>query len=446
MNNNPVFDVVLSLVLIMIFYIYSKSKYSRKEESFYKYYSVGLLLKLLGAFFFCCIYAFYYGGGDTLNYYAGVRALNNIFWKSPNDFLKIIFLDNDSINWSLLFEYGQSMPKYIFKDDRTFLVVRLTSFLSLFVFGGFFSTTILLSRLSYIWIWKFYQFIVTRYKNADKMAFFAVLGLPSVVFWGSGIMKDTFTFSATCFFLVGLNNILIERRKILINLLQLVFSFYLILSVKSYILFALLPGAVLFFNFERVKRINSKFIKIVVFPTVIVVSFIVLQILFIDFNEMFGKYSADRLLEEAIIQQEDLKRDVYGENSFDLGTIEPTMIGALKKAPLAINAALFRPYLWESGNPVMVLSALENAFLLLFSVYLLIKIKLNLFRKILRDGFLLFSLTFILLLAFGVGFSTSNFGALVRYKIPFMPFYFFMLTVIADKKMVLRDSLHTPPK
>ena len=55
---------------------------------------------------------------------------------------------------------------------------------------------------------------------------------------------------------------------------------------------------------------------------------------------------------------------------------------------------------------------------------------LRFFRYIFKDPYLIFSLVFTLTLAFGVGLSTANFGALVRYKIPFAPFFASMFFII----------------
>jgi hypothetical protein len=41
-------------------------------------------------------------------------------------------------------------------------------------------------------------------------------------------------------------------------------------------------------------------------------------------------------------------------------------------------------------------------------------------------------LVFSVIFAFAVGFTSFNFGALARYKIPFMPFYFIALFILAD--------------
>ena len=49
---------------------------------------------------------------------------------------------------------------------------------------------------------------------------------------------------------------------------------------------------------------------------------------------------------------------------------------------------------------------------------------------IFQDPYQLFCMIFTLILAFGIGLSTANFGALVRYKIPFMPFFVSMFFIM----------------
>tara|TARA_B100001094_G_C18110199_1_gene760706 strand:+ start:311 stop:1096 length:786 start_codon:yes stop_codon:yes gene_type:complete len=240
-------------------------------------------------------------------------------------------------------------------------------------------------------------------------------------------MKDTFAFSATCFAVFGLHQFFIQRKRIVSTVLQLYFSFFLIVTIKSYIMFALLPGLLIFANFERLKRIQSTLVKIIILPFSIGLVFLIANTLFFDFNELFGKYSADNLLEEAAIQNADLKRSVYGSNSFDIGTFEPTLQGAGSMFFPAVNAALFRPYITETGSPTMILSGIENTLILAIVIWIILFKPISILKSIRDDAFLIFCLLFTLILGFGVGLSTSNFGALVRYKIPFLPFFIFLI-------------------
>jgi hypothetical protein len=192
-------------------------------------------------------------------------------------------------------------------------------------------------------------------------------------------------------------------------------------------MFALLPGLLIFVNFEKLKKIKSKFVKIILLPFSFGITIIILNVLLFNSDDLFGKYSADNLLDEAAVQNADLKRSVYGENSFDIGSFEPTLGGVFSVFRPAINAALFRPYITEVNNSTMLLSGLENTLTLGLAIWVLLTQPFSFLKSLRKDSFLIFCLLFTLTLGFGIGLSTSNFGALVRYKIPFLPFFIFLL-------------------
>ena len=406
-----------------------------EEKPFYRFYKKGLVVKLIGAISFCLIYLFFYKGGDTINYFKGARAMCNVFWKSPSDYIWLIFHTNGYWAWSKFDLDTGFPPTYMFRDSRTYLVMKITSLISFVAQGGFLSTTVLLALLSYRLVWELYEIVVGRYMSLQKELAFAFLMIPSVVFWGSGIMKDTFTFSATCYSFCGVFNIFIAKKDRFKHLIFLSVSVYIILSIKSYILFALLPGLIVFTNFERIKNVGSVFTKVFVIPGVFIGVMFLLQVVLFDFSELFGRYSADRILEEAVIQQQDLKRDVYGSNSFDIGDFEPSLEGVLSKLPLAVNAAIYRPYIWETGSPTMLISGVENLVISIISIYFFFILgPFKIFLFIYKDPYLIFCFLFTLILGFGVGLSTSNFGALVRYKIPFMPFFISLIFILNEKR------------
>lgn len=430
------FDIVYSIVLFFIILSYAKNIQKKyiKEHPYYKVYTKGLIIKLFGGIAFCLIYALYYKGGDTVNYYRGVNAMIDIFKNNPLAYLKVLFSEHNAFSFNQFIQNNNFPPMYMLKDARTYTVIKISSLFAIPGLGGFLSTTILLSFFIYKWIWKLYTFMISRYPQSAIAINFSVLYLPSTVFWGSGMMKDTFAFGATCYAVYGLHEFFITKRRKLKDILQLAFAFYLIITVKAYIMFALLPGLLIFANFERLKAVKSIFVKIIILPLSIGLIFIIANTLFFDFDELFGKYSADNLLEEAAVQNADLKRDIYGDNSFDIGSFEPTLKGAISKFFPAVNAAIFRPYIWEVGSPTMLFSGIENSILILIAIWVTLTKPISTLKSIKNDPFLIFCLLFTLILGFGVGLSTSNFGALVRYKIPFLPFFVFLVLSQIIKK------------
>ena len=150
-------------------------------------------------------------------------------------------------------------------------------------------------------------------------------------------------------------------------------------------------------------------------------------------SDFLGEYSLEKVLDKAVLTQNDLKSDYYQGSSFDIGGFDATVTGILSKMPSAINAALFRPYIWETYNLTMLMSGIENLLLLLFTIYLTIKLRVyNLFRLMFRHRILFFTVYFSIFFAFSVGVTTSNFGSLVRYKIPAIPFFLISLIIISS--------------
>jgi len=82
----------------------------------------------------------------------------------------------------------------------------------------------------------------------------------------------------------------------------------------------------------------------------------------------------------------------------------------------------------------MLFSGLENLILLLLSFYIIWKNKSSFFKRIFNDSLIVFCLTFSIVMAFAIAISTTNYGALVRFKIPILPFYLLFLIIMSNKK------------
>jgi hypothetical protein len=114
-------------------------------------------------------------------------------------------------------------------------------------------------------------------------------------------------------------------------------------------------------------------------------------------------------------------------SSYSLGKVDFTPVGILKKVPAAINVTLFRPYFWEARNPLVLLSAIESFILFYFSLLSLFYFTFNFKRGsafLEKNPTIIFMFVFSLIFAFAVGITSYNFGALSRYRIPMVPFYF----------------------
>ena len=154
-----------------------------------------------------------------------------------------------------------------------------------------------------------------------------------------------------------------------------------------------------------------------------------------DINVEEFLLSVDNLqvFETAQGAQKDLQKSYYNGNSFNIGDYDPTPLGLLSVSHKAIFATLFRPSIFDVKNIVMFISAIENTFMLLFCLYLIIKLKVFRFFSLIRSHPLVtFSIVFSLFFAISLGVSVSNFGTLVRLKIPCIPFFVSSLVIINE--------------
>ena len=126
-------------------------------------------------------------------------------------------------------------------------------------------------------------------------------------------------------------------------------------------------------------------------------------------------------------------------SAYKRGEQDGTIGGMVKLAPQAIVVSLFRPFLWEVRNPVMLLSSLEALFMLVFSLRILIRSGVGrTLALIVRTPVLTLCFVFALIFAATVGIVSNNFGTLVRYKIPLLPFY------VAG--LIITQSMSVPSK
>ena len=81
-----------------------------------------------------------------------------------------------------------------------------------------------------------------------------------------------------------------------------------------------------------------------------------------------------------------------------------------------------------------MLSAIESFAFMLFTLYVLLRAgPFTFVGSILKDPMIMYCLLFALVFALFIGVTTLNFGTLVRYKIPCMPFYIIALILILER-------------
>jgi hypothetical protein len=117
----------------------------------------------------------------------------------------------------------------------------------------------------------------------------------------------------------------------------------------------------------------------------------------------------------------------HAEDLIHYQDLQPTILSLARSSPLALVSGIFRPFITEAHGLLQWLGALENLillFLFLFALPGVKKIGTN------KNRLLLFSvIAYISILCIFLALSTPNFGTLSRYRVGFLPFLVYVLTI-----------------
>lgn len=427
--------LVLPFILILVYFIAFgiRNKYYPVGHPWRRYFIKGLNVKILGAIFIGMLYQYYYRGGDTANYFLQAKTLNSSFSESPIKWLNLMIGAPDWFD-SRYQQYISNMKWYGIWTSYT--VIVSTALLNIFTFNTYLPTSVLFAFISYSGVWAMFRTFAKLYPHLLHPVALVTLFIPSTFIWGSGVFKDTICLFGLGWMIYGTYKVLIARDMSARSILMLLLSAFLIFKVKKYILVAFVPALALWVIALYSDKVKIRFFK----PLLFVVSggvFAASLLLFSSaFQEQLGEYSLENVAETSRITRTYILRVSGDEGSaYDLGAIDPTPLGFIKKMPAGINVTLFRPYLWESGKIIMFVNALESLLILLLTLKVIFSLgPARLWRAFMGDGTLQFCLVFALIFAFAIGISTYNFGSLSRYRIPCLPLYGMALVLLYYSK------------
>jgi len=220
----------------------------------------------------CFIYLFYYNGGDTIGYFEDATTVLNLFYKNQLGGIAV-FMGETTVENHMLFDRTTGYVSSYWNDPYAFFVVRFITPLVFITQKSYISTTILLSWICYGGVWRLYQVFCQEFPDLKKKLAIAILFIPSVAFWGSGILKDTITFASVCWFTYAIYQMVLPSKKSIFLLLkiglQLFVSIYLIISLKPYVLYPLLPGVTFLIMFKYISSIKNIVIKFFFIPIIV---------------------------------------------------------------------------------------------------------------------------------------------------------------------------------
>ena len=418
-------DAVVTIVLLFVIFFIAHNIQEKNIERFayYSHFKRALFLKIFSGIIFCLVYVFYYGGGDTEYYYTGTRCILRMAGKDLGAFLRLL-IGERTLELRSLFDIHTGWPTY-FKDANSWAVCRFSIPFYILGCGSYFGMTMVMNTLLFIPFWRFYKMILRIYPKSANISAIAVFYVPSVLFWGSGLLKDGWCLAGVLAIYVACYNVFIRKRNVILNACKYIFWAYILISIRPYAFYVVFATTLIWIGSRFIKSIKSEFLKVAFFPFVAILLISVFSVFINNADSIAeGHYTTiDGMMEQAVIIQDDLKQDYYGNNSFDIGPFDASLTGMLSKFFPATIAGLYRPFIWEARTPFMLLAGMENIILLLFTFWFILKFRLKLISILLKDGFLSSIVIFVVVFAFFIGLTIANFGALVRYRIVLQPFF-----------------------
>lgn len=411
----------LMIFMIGAFFVYENNKHNPE----FKYYYYHFYFKILAGFGFACVYMFYYERhGDTVFYWQGALKLNKLFFENPSAYFHEIISTPPRYYIPNYFNRVGNPPGWIYNEPNSWFVCKIANFFSFFSFGSYVTLNLFFSVIS-TWIsWRFFRFINNVLKTPIFYNAIAILFIPSVAFWCTGLIKDTIALSAI-FMLVMLffKFIRKEYKSLIVLLILIILTTYILFSIRPFLLVATyLPfSIVLIFKWNQNKPFIIKFLSRIGGMTV-ALSFL---IFYFSGDGVFGEFSVDSVFETAEVIQKDMMNNAgYTGKRYDLGITDFSGLNLLKVMPAAIGTTIFRPFLWEADSVFMLINGLENLLILFFTLRIIWKYKQNrILKSIGKVDILLYSFVLVLILGFFVGLTSGLFGTLVRLKGPVMPFF-----------------------
>ncbi len=396
-----------------------------------KFIAIFFVIKVIAGVLLSLVYTFYYtdrSTADIFKYFDDSKVMHDALFQKPVDFFKMLFgykNDNayfDNNYYKIMNNWYRPYEPNVYNDNHT--IIRFNAIVRLVSFGYYNVHTVFMCFLSTIGLLALFKTFFHFLKEKRKELAIVLFLIPSVLFWGSGVLKE------------GL--LLLGLGMLLLNFIKFVnhgFSFRLIIGIivgllilaymKYYILTILIP---LLISYFIIAKTTNRF-AIIKYTAVIIIFFGVL----LNIHRIFPQYNVLEILSQKQNSFVYLAESLNAGSLVNRNLLQPSVSDFILKTPKALYTVFFRPFIFEVNSPFTLMAAIENMMFLILFIFSLFFFK---FKKE-NINILLFCLFFVLITFLLTGLTTPVLGAVVRYKVPALPFLAIVLLLVIDKEKVL---------
>jgi len=424
---------------ILFFAIVWFYAFYRFENDLAKKFISLFFIRVFGGILFALIFVYYYKVvGDTFQYWQGGMILGELFYSDPVAYFALL---NSSA--------GEISPEYLrhveyigySNTSEEWFMTKIVAIFAIIGFKSFLVYNLFFGVLAFLGAWQLIRFVREFMPEINKEAFYVLAFVPGVLIWSSGLIKDTLTFTCFSFFLLYYCRIIFQNKHKIKYYLILFVSGYIMFRVKPYVLICEIP-ALAFATYVFYKaKITVPFLRRILMPALLlgIMSASILGV--VEIAEASEKYRLDTLEKKVVGFQ--TWHETLGGAYYTIGGghVEYTLTGVLKVAPEALSHTYVRPFLWEARNLSMLFTAVESSLII---ILLLVSARYYVMdadlRKFLHSNHIVvFLFVFTIIFGFTVGFTSYNYGALARYKVPSQVCFLFLLFYVIKKGRYFKE-------
>lgn len=393
--------------------------------------SLAFLLKLLAGTGLWYIYTYVHtdrATADIYRYFDDGNILYGALHDHPLDYLRMLTgIRNDEVRFDV--NYYQVMHNWyrqyegnLYNDAHT--MIRFNAFVRLFSFGHYHVHTVFACAFSVIGLVALYRAFSPLLAGHGPGMVLALFLLPSVVFWASGVIKEALLLFGMGLFLLGAVRAAGGRWRSMAVLLA-PFALVLLFFLKFYVLLSLVPALTAFVWCRRTgdRRpwmkfaiTGAGFLLLALNSTLIYPGFNVFEVLWVKQRDFIGMAEAAEAGSLVAVPRLDAQPLTF-----------------LRHAPNALYMTFLAPIVHGMHGALGLVSAAEN--IMLLAALALAWRWRRPWAQVDRT-LLCLCITYALALALVIGWTTPVIGALVRYRVPLLPFLVIAALCLADPQRI----------
>lgn len=443
--------------------------------------------------------------GDSLSTMLDAKIMYNALPNHPVDFVKMILGLHSDLDTDPLYQpYFKNIEKwgraditsdFFLNDNRT--PIRINAVIMLFSFGNYAVHALVMLVLSFIGQFAFYKAFKFYFPKKEILLALITFVTPSVLFWTSGVLKEPIAMFLLGLFVYTYMKLFVERQIQIKYFFILIGSLFLFMILKPYILILVAIPLLIFVLVKRfqIKRIGlfylaalfflyggaivslKLFFKKDVLNTIVVRQndFVSLSKggIFFMHNDKYVRLEYHDSTHYRLINKKNnlfqlnrhsafmywnthnLRDTIYETNNKDtsyfnrvamcapsgsaiyIDRLQYTFSSFAKLIPQSFYNVLCKPFFYDSHSVFELMASVENFVFLIFACFCFIFKN----KQSVDKNMVLLCLSIIVTGYILVGITTTVMGAIVRYKIPFVPFLLMIPLLYLDNSIFKKIPL-----